>query len=189
RGARAGPERRDQVLRQRLHRRGRRAGPRRQRRRGPRRQGRDGDPSDGRRALIDSTRLVVSRELRGQIVAHARESAPQECCGLLLGDEDVVRRVLRCRNVHPTPETRYVIDQAQVFEAFRHSRDFDRELVAIYHSHPRSPAYPSPTDRAEAQWPLAAYVLVSLRVATPEVFAYRISDGAVREIPIVEATA
>src|SRR5438132_685497 len=86
-------------------------------------------------------------------------------------------------------ETRYRIDDAQLAQAFRAAQDFDRELVAIYHSHPRSPAYPSPTDRAEAQWPLAAYVLVSLRVATPEVFAYRISDGAVREIPIVEATA
>ena len=120
------------------------------------------------------------------MVAHARESAPQECCGLLLGDEDVVRRVLRCRNVHPTPETRYVIDQAQVFEAFRHSRDFDRELVAIYHSHPRSPAYPSPTDRAEAQWPDAAYVLVSLRGEPPEMYAYRIGENRVREIPLVE---
>ena len=165
---------------------GYRARPRRERRLRTRRQRGHGDPSDGRRALIDRTRLVVSRELRGQIVAHARESAPQECCGLLLGDEDVVRRVLRCRNVHPTPETRYVIDQAQVFEAFRQSRDFDRELVAIYHSHPRSPAYPSPTDRAEAQWPDAAYVLVSLRGEPPEMYAYRIGEKGVREIPLVE---
>jgi len=113
-------------------------------------------------------------------------SAPQECCGLLLGEDDVASRVLRCRNVHPTPETRYVIDQARVFEAFRQSRDFDRELVAIYHSHPRSPAYPSPTDRAEAQWPEAAYVLVSLRAEPPEVYAYRIGEKGVREIPLVE---
>ena len=139
--------------------------------------------------MIDRARIVLPRALREELIAHARESAPQECCGLLLGDGEAVRRVMRCRNVHPSPETRYIIDKTQLFEAFRASADFDRELVAIYHSHPRSPAYPSPTDRAEAQWPLAAYVLVSLRVATPEVFAYRISDGAVREIPIVEATA
>jgi len=94
--------------------------------------------------------------------------------------------VLRCRNVHPTPETRYLIDMVQVVEAFRASDDFDRELVGIYHSHPRTQAYPSPTDRAEAQWPLAAYVLASLRSDEPELFAYRIRDGAVLEIPIVE---
>jgi proteasome lid subunit RPN8/RPN11 len=119
-------------------------------------------------------------------VAHARESAPLECCGLVLGEDDLARRVLRCRNVHPTPETRYLVDMKQVLEAFRASNDFDRELVAIYHSHPRSPAVPSATDRAEAQWPEAVYVLVSLRSEPPEVFAYRIKDGALREIPIVE---
>lgn len=94
---------------------------------------------------------------------------------------------MRCRNVHESPETRYLIDTKQVVEAFRASDDFDRELVAIYHSHPRSPAYPSPTDRAEARWPLAAYVLVSLRSTEPEIFAYRIKDDAVKEIPIVAA--
>lgn len=119
-------------------------------------------------------------------MAHARESAPQECCGLVLGVDEVARRVLRCRNVHPTPETRYLVDRTQLFEAFKASDDFDRELVAIYHSHPRSAAYPSPTDRAEAQWPLAAYVLVSLRADEPELFAYRIQNDAVKEIPVVE---
>jgi proteasome lid subunit RPN8/RPN11 len=120
-------------------------------------------------------------------VAHARESAPQECCGLLLGEGETVRRVLRCRNVHPNPETRYLVDRAQLFEAFKASKDFDRELAAIYHSHPRSPAYPSATDRAEAYWPEAAYVLVSLRAEPPEMFAYRITDGEATDIPIVES--
>jgi [CysO sulfur-carrier protein]-S-L-cysteine hydrolase len=93
---------------------------------------------------------------------------------------------MRCRNVHPTPETRYLIDAKQVLEAVHAADDFDRVLVAIYHSHPRTQAYPSPTDRAEAHWPKAAYVLVSLRAEPPELFAYRVTDDAVREIPVVE---
>jgi proteasome lid subunit RPN8/RPN11 len=125
--------------------------------------------------------------LRGEILAHARESAPQECCGLLLGEDETARRVLRCRNVHPTPETRYLVDRGQLFEAFKAAKDFDRELVAIYHSHPRSPAEPSATDRAEAYWPEAAYVLVSLRSERPEVFAYRITAGKATGIPIDES--
>jgi proteasome lid subunit RPN8/RPN11 len=104
----------------------------------------------------------------------------------LLGEDETAKRVLRCRNVHPTPETRYLVDRGQLFEAFKASKDFDRELVAIYHSHPRSAAVPSQTDRAEAYWPEAAYVLVSLRSEEPEVFAYRITDGAAKEIPIVD---
>jgi proteasome lid subunit RPN8/RPN11 len=134
--------------------------------------------------MTERARVVLARKLRDELVAHARAAAPQECCGLVMGEDEIGRRVLRCRNVHPTPETRYLVDKTQLFEAFRAAADFDRELVAIYHSHPRSPAYPSPTDRAEALWPEAAYVLVSLRSEEPEIFAYRIKAGAVSEIPI-----
>jgi proteasome lid subunit RPN8/RPN11 len=130
--------------------------------------------------------LVLSRKLRDEMVTHAREATPQECCGLLLGEDEVARRVLRCRNAHPTPETRYLIDSKDVLTALRASEDFDRELVAIYHSHPRTQAYPSPTDRNEARWPEAVYVLISLRAEAPELFAYRIKEGAVREIAVVE---
>ena len=122
-------------------------------------------------------------------MTHAREAAPDEACGLIAGHDGVPTRAVRCANVHETPTTRYRIDPREQLRMFREMDARGEDLVAIYHSHPASQPYPSPTDRAEAQWPLAAYVLVSLRVATPEVFAYRISDGAVREIPIVEATA
>lgn len=61
--------------------------------------------------------------------------------------------------------------------------DRGEELVAIYHSHPVSQPYPSPTDRAEAHYPDAVYVLVSIRTPEPEVRAFRIADdGAVKEL-------
>ncbi len=64
--------------------------------------------------------------------------------------------------------------------------DRGEELVAIYHSHPLSQPYPSPTDRAEAHYPDAFYLLVSLRAPEPELRAYRIApDGAVREADLI----
>jgi len=118
-------------------------------------------------------------------VAHARESTPRECCGLLFGDGEVIDRLVRGRNVHPTPETRYEIDPAQLREAIA-GNDDDRFLVGIYHSHPRTEPRPSDFDVANAFWPAQVYVLASLRSEPPEVFAYRIKDREVTEIPIAE---
>ena len=129
--------------------------------------------------------MVLPQRLRDQIVAHARESAPQECCGLLFGDGEVVDRLVRGRNVHPTPETRYEIDPAQLREAIAGDDDTNRYLVGIYHSHPRTEPKPSAFDIANAFWPEQVYVLTSLRFEPPEVFAYRIEDGAAEKIPIV----
>jgi proteasome lid subunit RPN8/RPN11 len=63
------------------------------------------------------------------------------------------------------------------------------DLVAIYHSHPLSPALPSPTDRAEAaddrgepRYPGVVYVLVTLMVETPEIRAFRLRDGGLTEL-------
>ncbi len=121
-------------------------------------------------------------------MAHARESAPRECCGLLFGDGDVVDRVVRGRNVHPTPETRYEIDPAQLREAIAGGDDdTDRYLVGIYHSHPRTEPKPSEFDVANARWPEQVYVLTSLRFEPPEVFAYRITEGTAPKIPIIES--
>lgn len=123
-------------------------------------------------------------ELRLAIVAHARETAPNEACGLLAGRDGRPTRAIPCANTHPTPMTRYLISPREQLRAFREMDDNGEELVAIYHSHPASQPYPSPTDRAEAHYPEAVYVLVSLRTSTPEVRAYRIADDMVREVPL-----
>jgi proteasome lid subunit RPN8/RPN11 len=95
--------------------------------------------------------------------------------------------LVRGRNVHPTPETRYEIDPSQLRDALAGGDDTDRFLVAIYHSHPRTAPEPSPFDIANAFWPEQVYVLTSLRSEPPEVFAYRITEGKVDKISIVES--
>lgn len=120
--------------------------------------------------------------MRDALVAHAREGVPNEVCGLVAGRDERAERVIRCANVHPTPVTRYQIDPREQLRAFREMDARGEELVAIYHSHPATQPYPSPTDRAEAHYPDAFYILLSLRTGEPELRAYRIApDGAVRE--------
>jgi len=116
------------------------------------------------------------------MVAHAREEAPREACGLLAGRGGGITRLIRCANVHPTPTTRYVIDPREQLKAFRTIEAAGEELVAIYHSHPVSQPYPSPTDRAEAHYPDAYYVLGRVRTGKPEGRAFRIDcEEFVRE--------
>ncbi|HEY8862281.1 MAG TPA: M67 family metallopeptidase [Candidatus Limnocylindria bacterium] len=122
--------------------------------------------------------------LRDDILAHARAEAPKEACGLVAGRNARATRVIRCTNAHPAAVTRYTIDPREQLRAFRDMEANGEDLVAIYHSHPATQAYPSPTDRAEAHYPEAVYVLVSLRDATPDVRAFQIRDGWVREVPL-----
>jgi len=117
-------------------------------------------------------------------VAHAQAESPKEACGLLAGRNARPTRVIRCANAHPSPVTRYTIDPREQLRAFRDMEAHGEELVAIYHSHPATQAYPSPTDRAESHYPEAIYVLVSLRDQTPDVRGFRIRDGWVREVEL-----
>ena len=91
--------------------------------------------------------------------------------------------ILCCVNIHPTPVTRYKIDDAEIHRVL--VQYGEENLLAIYHSHPATQPYPSPTDRSDAHYPDAFYVLVSLRDATPEVRAYRIRKDWIREVELV----
>ena len=76
----------------------------------------------------------------------------------------------------------YEIDPAQHFAAIKRTRQTGRTILGGYHSHPRSPAVPSPTDLAYAHTELL-YVIVSLREALPDIRAYRLVDGCFASVP------
>jgi proteasome lid subunit RPN8/RPN11 len=136
-------------------------------------------------------RIALPPRIREAIVAHAREAGSLECCGLIAGRAGIPTRTIRCANVATTPAVRYRIDPREQLAAFRSMDAAGEELVGIYHSHPASQPFPSPVDRAEAFYPDAAYVLVSLRSGEPELRAYRIaadapgSEKTIRELGVV----
>jgi len=84
------------------------------------------------------------------------------------------------------PTTRYVIDPREQLKVFRSIDAAGEELLGIYHSHPVSQPYPSPTDRAEAHYTDVVYVLVSVRTAKPEVAAFRIgADKFIKRVTLI----
>jgi proteasome lid subunit RPN8/RPN11 len=122
-----------------------------------------------------------------QIVAHAHEDAPDECCGLLVGTADRIDEAVRTANLERSPN-RYQVDPAAHFALIRRLRGTDRSIVGAYHSHPRSAAAPSPSDIGEAYDPELVYVIVSLASVEPEVRAWRIRAGGAVELRVVRAT-
>lgn len=113
-----------------------------------------------------------------QVISHARESAPEECCGLISGMSDgEARAVYRMRNVAADPLVTYEAAPEDLFAAQRAMRDRGEELLAIYHSHPRSKdPYPSETDVRLAYYPSAVYFIVGLGDPEPCLRAFRISE-------------
>ncbi len=116
-----------------------------------------------------------------EMVAHAQEEAPNECCGIIAGVNGDASKLFRARNAEASPY-RYSVDPKDLFRIYRECEEKDWNFLAIYHSHTASEAYPSPTDVRLAFWPEAYYILVSLQDASkPVVRAFRILDGAVAE--------
>ncbi len=117
------------------------------------------------------------------VESQARQEAPNECCGLLLGTKDLIDEAAPTRNVLAHP-SRYQIDPEEHIAINRRLRGTPRSVLGVYHSHPRSEAVPSPRDLAEAHYPEFIWLIVSLAGDRPEFRAYRIVDGKAAAIEL-----
>ena len=125
--------------------------------------------------------MKIAPDLIEEILAHAREESPNECCGMIGGADGQARTVYRATNAEASP-LRYSIDAKEQFDLMRKIEDTGEELVGIYHSHTRSPAYPSQTDVNLAGWPDAVYLIASLEdQGDPDVRGFWIRDGKISD--------
>jgi proteasome lid subunit RPN8/RPN11 len=128
--------------------------------------------------------MRIARDLYDEMIEHAQEEAPNECCGMLGSRDGRVVRLYRARNAQASP-LRYEIDGADQYRIQMEIDDSDLNLGAIYHSHTRTDPYPSQTDINLAFYPEALYVIVGLAGGEPQVRAYWIRDGQVAEAELV----
>ena len=122
--------------------------------------------------------LQLRREHVDAMIAHARETAPEECCGLIGGiSETRAVTLYRLRNVTPHPESAYEAAPEDLFTAQRQMRERGEDLLAIYHSHPRaSEPSPSETDVRLAYYPTAKYLIIGLAGSEAVIKAFSISE-------------
>jgi proteasome lid subunit RPN8/RPN11 len=117
-----------------------------------------------------------------ELITHAREDAPNECCGYLQAADGAVEEVFRAENTMHSP-----YGFALGFDALLAANDLEDAgfQVGTYHSHPRSEAKPSQMDINVAQYPTWLYLIVSLVPEQGEVRGWWIVDGKVSEEEIV----
>jgi [CysO sulfur-carrier protein]-S-L-cysteine hydrolase len=136
--------------------------------------------------------MDISAALLEQIVAHAREEAPNECCGVVAvragpsGDgRPHAVHVHRAVNTAASP-LRFEIDGREVLGLIDAIEREALELGAIYHSHTRTAPYPSQTDiNFAANWPGVEWIIVGIADGeAPEVRSYLIEDGRVEEVAL-----
>ncbi|MCH8026232.1 MAG: M67 family metallopeptidase [Chloroflexi bacterium] len=125
--------------------------------------------------------LTLDRSYVDEMIAHAREDVPNECCGIIAADDGAAKKLYRAVNAEASPY-RYNVDPKDLLRIYHDLDDRGWDVMVIYHSHTHTEAYPSPTDTRLAAWPDAYYVIVSLEdEANPVVRAFRITDGEVAE--------
>ena len=130
--------------------------------------------------------LKIPRALYDQMIAHCRRHYPKEACGILAGRDGNVEQVFPMTNLDNSPIS-YTLDPKEQLQVQRTMEHANLQLLAIYHSHTATAAYPSSVDVAQASelgvallMPDVRYVLVSLKDRQqPEIKNYTIREGRV----------
>ena len=136
--------------------------------------------------------LTISASLADELLAHARAEVPNEACGILAGSVADGRATAYhpARNADASPYV-YTVHPDDLVRIVLGIEDAGEDLVAIFHSHTHTPAVPSPTDRRQAMYPDAFYLLATLMDADadaepmPALRAWRIRDGEAAEVPLM----
>jgi [CysO sulfur-carrier protein]-S-L-cysteine hydrolase len=128
-------------------------------------------------------RLSMTSDHLAEIIEHVRSWYPMEGCGLLATSGEQVTRIYPGTNVAHS-ETFYEMDPKEVLNAMRDIDTRGDRLGAIFHSHPSTQSWPSPTDRELIFDPDVYMIIISLAESEPVIRAFR-DDGDISEVPII----
>jgi [CysO sulfur-carrier protein]-S-L-cysteine hydrolase len=137
--------------------------------------------------------MRIPRPIYDELFEQAREELPDECCGMIGGSAEQARTLYRARNSEASP-LRYSLDPRDQIRINGEMEERDEELAAIYHSHTKSPAYPSQTDinlafmdgvGSDLRFPGTIYLIASLAEGEEPLRGFTIEgDGSVKEVEL-----
>ena len=123
--------------------------------------------------------LQIPRSICERMIEQAREGVPLEICGILGGKDGVVSVIYPMTNTDASHE-HFMMEPGEQFAVVKRLRSRQLEMLAVYHSHPATPARPSDEDIRLALTPDISYVIISLAdPSVPEVRSFKIADRKV----------
>jgi desampylase len=121
--------------------------------------------------------LALSRQQRQQLLDWAAEAAPEECCGLIFGQNGVIAQLELVANVAADPMRRFELDPKALIAAEKAARAGGTPILGYFHSHPSGDSRPSTADAALAAPDGRIWVILAGR----EIAAWRaVEDGSMQ---------
>ena len=128
--------------------------------------------------------MQISYRFKNMMVEHALREMPNECCGVLIGQNKIIKRIVPMRSIPPSPDS-YFMDPEQQVAIFTEMEKRGEILLGIYHSHPDGPIHPSSADLQLAFHPDAIYFIISLMDRDkPQIGAFVLEKGRFEEITV-----
>ncbi|MCC7360844.1 MAG: M67 family metallopeptidase [Anaerolineales bacterium] len=133
------------------------------------------------------TRLTLTQAQRAQMIAHVRQQAPEEACGILAGQAGRVHSVHPVENIRHSPVA-YEMDPMQQLQVMEALEAAGLDIVGIFHSHPAGPPAASPTDLEQAYYPEAVYVILAPQGGGDwGLRGFLLADGRAEEVKLTVA--
>lgn len=130
--------------------------------------------------------MRISQAVIDELITQARQDAPNETCGYLLGittDEgDIVTENYWMENIDHSSE-HFAFAPKDQFAALRYARNKGLKILANWHSHPASPSRPSQEDLRLANDPTIRYAILSLHDGV-HLNSFKILGGEVVDIEV-----
>jgi [CysO sulfur-carrier protein]-S-L-cysteine hydrolase len=131
--------------------------------------------------MIDHS-LTLSPAHLDAMRRHVAHESPLEACGLLAGKNGVVELVLAVKNAAES-KVRFRMEPRAQLRAFEHIEAAGQDVLAIFHSHPKGPSVPSPTDIKEAAYPVV-HIIWSPVGRNWHARGFWIEEGHAAEVPL-----
>lgn len=130
-------------------------------------------------------KIIIKKDIYDKVINLCLNDPSKESCGILVGEDKIIDKIYPLTNISDNPHFCYLIDPKEQLKVFKELRRENLQMLAIFHSHIDSAAYPSKRDVELAFYPESSYLIISLSDNTPTARSFKISDGSISEEELV----